>query len=575
MARISDGRPPQCPFCGTVLEAPKELEPKRLGDFAYGACGCGAVYVCDVTGHNLGAALVEAMMLACGDDMDLMWSLTPEEDYGEARIEGYDLARNLVFPAGRNPEGDRVKGVITLIRLDPEVAEAVGERRRARFAAYGLDPKATREVDGPSYTPLPPRRYSKREVERRVRLWDEAGLVEMARSDPIILNKIQRLLYSPDPELRWQAVKAVGLASRVVQSIRPGQVGDLLRRLHFSATDSAAANWGAIESMGEIIRNNPRVYGTFVSQLFGLLRHAESRAAVLWALGRVAERSPELLKSSAFFTLFDLLESEEPEIRGLAAWVLGTMGARGAEGRLARMVEDGGTFPFFDGERCCTMTVGEAAREALRRLEEKEMEREREAKGEIEGQSGGQGDPQELERARSLYREGDLMLARGMSLDALEKLTEALSLFEGMGRTREVANTCDKLGDCHLIRGNFRDAIAMYQRALAICEKAGDSISGLIILDKITDVYKKEGRLESALPYYMHGLELAEELREAGRACLYLTAIGDIYQRQGRREDALDAYRLALKIAKGQGARERARILEEGIARLEAQPQAG
>ena len=47
---------PGCPFCSSLLERPGE---GHAGDMPAGSCSCGAVYVCDVTGHNLGAALVE------------------------------------------------------------------------------------------------------------------------------------------------------------------------------------------------------------------------------------------------------------------------------------------------------------------------------------------------------------------------------------------------------------------------------------------------------------------------------------------------------------------------------------
>ncbi len=563
MARVTDAQPPACPFCRSSIDRPRELEPKRLGDFAYGSCRCGAVYVYDVTGHNLGAALVEAMMLACADDMDLMWNLLPEEDYREARIDSYDMDSHLVFLSGRTREGDKVKGVLTFIRLKEEIAEAIKERREDKFAAYGLDSRHYEPQRLEMVQPLEPRRYSKRQVARTVSEWDRDAIVEMARRDSLLLNKIQRLLYSPDPELRWKAVKAIGVASGVINQFRPGQVGDLLRRLLFASTDSAAANWGSIESIGEIIRHNPKIYGTFVGQLMALLRHEESRAAVLWAVGRISEKAPDLIRGSAFFAVFDLLDSQDPAVRGHAAWALGRMGIKGAEKALARLCEDGEEFELYDGETLSLAKVGDVAKESLALLKGEEMVEKQEK--DVSGQ-----EQDEFKKAAKLYMEGDMLLARGMSLDAMEKLQEALAIFESLGKEREVANTCDKLGDVHILRGNFKNAISMYQRALAICEKRDDPVSALILLEKVTDVYKKDNRYESALPYYMHALELAEKLKEAGRACLYLTAIGDIYQRQGKVGDALDAYRLALKISKGMGARERVKILEEGIARIEA-----
>jgi len=73
---------PKCPFCGEPIEPPKEVPSARILEFPRNVCkNCGAVYVYDATGHNLGAAYVEALVFACDDDWDLAWQLLPEEDY--------------------------------------------------------------------------------------------------------------------------------------------------------------------------------------------------------------------------------------------------------------------------------------------------------------------------------------------------------------------------------------------------------------------------------------------------------------------------------------------------------------
>jgi hypothetical protein len=56
-----------------------------------GSCSCGAVYACDETGHNLGSAMIEALVFGCNMDWDLAWGLLPEEDYLEKLVENYDL----------------------------------------------------------------------------------------------------------------------------------------------------------------------------------------------------------------------------------------------------------------------------------------------------------------------------------------------------------------------------------------------------------------------------------------------------------------------------------------------------
>ena len=81
---------PACPFCEINIKKPAELDNVAPQEMPVGACECGAVYTCDVTGHNLGTAMIEALVFACNGDWDLAWDLLPEEDYLVAEVEEYD-----------------------------------------------------------------------------------------------------------------------------------------------------------------------------------------------------------------------------------------------------------------------------------------------------------------------------------------------------------------------------------------------------------------------------------------------------------------------------------------------------
>ena len=87
-----------------------------------GACLCGAVYACDVTGHNLGTAMMDALLFACNGDWDLAWGLLPEEDYLENELRQYDFETHLVVHSGAY-EGRNVTGVLYFIRLDQDIRE--------------------------------------------------------------------------------------------------------------------------------------------------------------------------------------------------------------------------------------------------------------------------------------------------------------------------------------------------------------------------------------------------------------------------------------------------------------------
>ncbi len=534
-----------------------------MGDFSYGSCSCGAVFVCDITGYNLGAAFSEALGFACDEDWDLAWNLIPGEDYEDALVEGYDPHGHLVHPTGRTKEGKRVKGVLSFIRLSADLRDLKGEGVKARLSQARPSSKK-QSVQAPSG-----RRYSKKEVAKIVAQAELERLRQMALEDPLVLRKIQRLLYSADEDLRWKAVLALGQVAGGIADQRPSHVGDLLRRLLYASNDSAATNWGSIETVGEIIRSCPDTYGFFVNNLLSLLRDPPSRPAILWALGRIGGLHPDLVRKASFFAVMAMLEDPDPAVRGHACWALGEIRAIEAETAISRLLDDKESVRIFDGNDYNDTTVGGLAAQAIEKISGVTMSANSEARNqETQGNSTEvQGD--DYKKAIILYKEGDILINRGMTLDAMQKLDEALNIFESLGAEKEIANTCEKKADVHAMRGDFKRAIPLYQRAMAICEKDKDPVSTVILADKIIDLYRQLKEYDKALPYFFRALELVEGLEDSGRAGFYLTGIGDIYQRQGKLQDALDAYRIALKIYRGMGARERAGLLEKGIAALE------
>ena len=81
MSRNDENSILRCPFCDNPIEEPKELRSSFGSTVTGGRCACGAVYVYDRSGHNMGDAYVDALNLACEGDLDKAWSMTPDEDY--------------------------------------------------------------------------------------------------------------------------------------------------------------------------------------------------------------------------------------------------------------------------------------------------------------------------------------------------------------------------------------------------------------------------------------------------------------------------------------------------------------
>src|SRR6056300_331596 len=137
MARTTLKTKPWCPFCGQDVGKPQYPDKRKLGEFALGSCECGAVYASDPSGFNVGAAIVELLVHACGDNWDMAWDLLPEEDYLTGRLEDYDEVTHQVVEK-RNLDGRIIRGVLYFIRLQENVADLT-----ARFEGKEKSPAAS------------------------------------------------------------------------------------------------------------------------------------------------------------------------------------------------------------------------------------------------------------------------------------------------------------------------------------------------------------------------------------------------------------------------------------------------
>ena len=373
MARGTIAYKPVCPFCDSPIDRPKEVEPRRLGDFNYGACECGAVYVHDVTGHNLGAGWVETLGFACNDDWDLAWSLAPGEDYEEAILENYDIESHLIQPTGRTKDEKVVRAALVFIRMAKDIREVTHRGVKERLELLS-EPWISQEERDKAYFERRSRRYSKQQVKALVQSGEIEKIRVMALEDPLVLRKIQRLLYSTDEMLMWKAITTLGAVAGALATERPVLVGDLVRRLLLASGDSAATNWGSIETIGEIIRAQPKIYGSFVRHILGFINDPPSCPAVLWAIGRIGELHPRVVRASAFFALFGLLNDSGPKIRGHAVWAFGRMKAREPLKAIQGMVDDTEELTLFDGQSIVYKTVGELASEAVERIKDTDQE---------------------------------------------------------------------------------------------------------------------------------------------------------------------------------------------------------
>ena len=362
---------PWCPFCGMDVGRPTEGTQRKMREFPVGRCECGAVYVSEATGHNIGAAMVECLVNACGDNWDLAWELVPEDDYLTGTIENYDEVTHQVV-AKRNLDGRAVRGVLFFVRLHKEMAE-VAERFAAKQAAAleGETPVAASAESGVQLEPAPDpkrvrRRADKRTVAQMAQEGDIDGLVRLCLDDHKVLRFLQRLLYDPDPASRYRIAWLLGQVSGRVAGREPGPVADLLHRLFEACADSAATSWGMVEAIGAIIAARPDIYGAFTRHLFNYMGDPGTREAVLWGLGEIAAVRPQLVRQTPFYSLFPVLGHSDPVLRGLTLRLLGRIGAREAGLQMLPLQHDSSPITIYEQGRPVDTTVAELYAEATR-----------------------------------------------------------------------------------------------------------------------------------------------------------------------------------------------------------------
>ncbi|MBI4775581.1 MAG: PBS lyase [Deltaproteobacteria bacterium] len=333
---------------------------RRPTEMPVGSCSCGAVFACDITGHNLGTAMIEALMFACNMDWDLAWSLLPGDDYIEERVEKYDLENHLIVPGGFL-ESRAIRGVLFFIRMHEDIREVTQEGVQRAVSAGKSEPP--RKASGRPKT----KAFTKQEIEGLVERYETETLLTAAREDKRIIRDLQRLLYTGDELLRMRAADMLGRAAAAIAEDDPNAVSNLLQRLFSALTDTAASSWGALDAIGEIIRNRPAVFSGYVPHLFNFVTDAQLRPRVLWSLGRIAEAKPDILKSKAR-RFFPMLRDPDPMTRAYAAWILGLLGYADAREELERLRNETTVVRRYDDGRFSNFTVGQMASQALEGL---------------------------------------------------------------------------------------------------------------------------------------------------------------------------------------------------------------
>ena len=222
------------------------------------------------------------------------------------------------------------------------------------------------------------RRLKRKKVLELLRSGDVDLVVAELRELPGrgFLNPLRSALCS-DENAKWHAITAMGiltadLADRDLESARV-----VMRTLMWNLTEeSGGIAWGVPESMAEIIACHELLAAEYAPILVSYMREDGSfleyeplQRGVVWGVGRVAQARPELLHANhAGRYLLPYLGSDDPVVRGLAAWASGLLGTREAETKLEALLKDREPVRIYLDRELVTSSVGELANRALRSI---------------------------------------------------------------------------------------------------------------------------------------------------------------------------------------------------------------
>jgi HEAT repeat protein len=202
----------------------------------------------------------------------------------------------------------------------------------------------------------------------------DKALVETGRLPPRqIINPLLSFIQSGNEKVKWRAVKATGqIVSRLAESdLEAARV--IMRRLMWTLNDeSGGIGWGSPETMGEILaahsglaQEYSHILISYARQDGNYLEHEGLQRGLLWGIGRLSEKRPELVEGAIAF-LLPYLESQDEVIRGLAVHLMGLLQVKEALPRLRRLTEDNSSLVTLVGNELTTVRVKDLAEEALR-----------------------------------------------------------------------------------------------------------------------------------------------------------------------------------------------------------------
>ncbi len=264
---------PTCLFCGRIIDPPEEKQTD-YGEICFGKCTCGALYVCEPTGHNQGEALVDAMMLTAPegiDNIELGVNYELRDKAYDFRTHQYVYLKNQIF-SGR------------LFFIKP-MTESVKRALRENTKISKKDFLCLLEEE------------SFEQIEK------------VSLNNLNVFGWLISLSYDKENPISWKAIQAMGhVAKAYVEAEEIEPLRNTIRKLLWSMTDeSGGVGWRAAELIGEIIYASPALFKDIIPILWSQREEDSFVESVLRSI----------IKLSNKINLLDYIKIDETELKNL------------------------------------------------------------------------------------------------------------------------------------------------------------------------------------------------------------------------------------------------------------------
>ena len=160
---------------------------------------------------------------------------------------------------------------------------------------------------------------------------DLDAVVSLAKENRKVLSLLVRMAYDKDTLVGWRAIKAIGLSAKALIRTDYEFLRETIRKLLWSLSDeSGGIGWAAPEILGEIVSADPGRFSDIIPLIAEVYDIEEKvfRPGILYALGKIAEVSPDLVMPFKGLLKRALSEEGEPLSRVFALDLLKLLKSR-------------------------------------------------------------------------------------------------------------------------------------------------------------------------------------------------------------------------------------------------------